>query len=177
MRTQGADAAWILEPVRTEDALPPILELDRAAFKMPWSREMFTSALASPGEFFLFALRAVDDPSLAGFICYRVAVGVLQIATIAIRHDLRRSGLGSKLVQFALAQGFAEGAREATLEVRVSNVPARRLYEHLGFMPVAVQYGYYHSPTEDALLYWRPCHDRGEIGYCEPSSLWPRSAS
>ena len=41
---------------------------------------------------------------------------------------------------------------EATLEVRLSNLPARRLYEKYGFRPVGIRPRYYSDDHEDALI-------------------------
>ena len=46
------------------------------------------------------------------------------------------------------------GAKRATLEVRASNVGARRLYERLGFHVSGSRRNYYSSPVEDALILW-----------------------
>jgi ribosomal-protein-alanine N-acetyltransferase len=46
------------------------------------------------------------------------------------------------------------GARRATLEVRGSNVGARRLYERLGFYVSGTRRNYYTNPVEDALILW-----------------------
>ena len=43
-------------------------------------------------------------------------------------------------------------AREATLEVRLSNIAARRLYEKYGFRPVGLRPRYYSDDGEDALI-------------------------
>ena len=43
-------------------------------------------------------------------------------------------------------------AREATLEVRLSNLAARRLYEKYGFRPVGIRPRYYSDNGEDALI-------------------------
>ena len=54
-----------------------------------------------------------------------------------------------------LAEAAAEGATRATLEVRRSNEPARRLYERFGFAFAGVRTAYYREPVEDALVLWR----------------------
>ena len=59
------------------------------------------------------------------------------------------------LVRFALDEGSRAGAPEAILDVRVSNLAARRVYQRLGFLPVAVRPKYYDAPVEDGLTYAR----------------------
>jgi ribosomal-protein-alanine N-acetyltransferase len=39
------------------------------------------------------------------------------------------------------------------LEVRVSNTPARNLYEKLGFQNMGVRKNFYEQPKEDAIIY------------------------
>ena len=67
----------------------------------------------------------------------------------------RRHGIASAMLTFVLEQAAAEGATRATLEVRRSNDPARRLYERFGFAFAGVRTAYYREPVEDALVLWR----------------------
>jgi ribosomal-protein-alanine N-acetyltransferase len=69
--------------------------------------------------------------------------------------DVRRTGIGSSLLEFVLKKGRELGARRATLEVRRSNEVARLLYERFGFSVAGVRPGYYSKPVEDALILWR----------------------
>jgi hypothetical protein len=78
--------AWSLEPVRDPATLQSVIELDRAAFTMPWRPEMFVRAARS-SEFRLLTLRATGDSRIGGFICYRIA-SELEIATLAVRQDV-----------------------------------------------------------------------------------------
>jgi ribosomal-protein-alanine N-acetyltransferase len=53
----------------------------------------------------------------------------------------------------ALVEGALEaGAEHVTLEVRVGNLDARRLYSRFGFAPVGIRKGYY--TDDDALIMW-----------------------
>jgi ribosomal-protein-alanine N-acetyltransferase len=54
-----------------------------------------------------------------------------------------------------MSEAASRGAVRATLEVRASNVPARQLYESLGFRVTAVRQGYYTQPEEEGLVLWR----------------------
>jgi ribosomal-protein-alanine N-acetyltransferase len=75
-----------------------------------------------------------------------------EILTIAIDPTCRRQGLGRLLLQSALNQMSAGGARTVWLEVRTSNVAARMMYLGSGFVAAGVRRGYYRRPTEDALI-------------------------
>jgi len=68
---------------------------------------------------------------------------------------LRGRGAATSLLEHVIQAGASRGAERATLEVRRSNAPARRLYERLGFEVAATRPNYYVSPSEDALILWR----------------------
>jgi len=74
------------------------------------------------------------------------------ITTFAVAPDRRRQRLGERLLLALLDLASAFHAHEATLEVRLSNLPARRLYEKYGFRPVGLRPRYYSDDNEDALI-------------------------
>ena len=59
-----------------------------------------------------------------------------------------------KLMQDLLKAGREAGAEEFTLEVRVSNVPAIKVYESAGFVSEGIRPGFYEDPKEDANIMW-----------------------
>jgi ribosomal-protein-alanine N-acetyltransferase len=89
---------------------------------------------------------------IVGFAGVWLMVDEAHITTFAVRKTWRRQGVGERLLIALLALAEARGAREATLEVRPSNHPARRLYEKYGFAPVGVRPRYYSDDNEDALI-------------------------
>jgi ribosomal-protein-alanine N-acetyltransferase len=74
------------------------------------------------------------------------------VTTFAVDPRWRRRGIGERLLLGLLDIAVARRAREATLEVRLSNMPARRLYEKYGFRPVGIRPRYYSDNGEDALI-------------------------
>ena len=78
------------------------------------------------------------------------------ITTFAVHPGWRRRGIGDRLLLELLDIALERGAREATLEVRLSNLPARRLYEKFGFRPVGLRPRYYTDDNEDALIMTTP---------------------
>lgn len=53
-----------------------------------------------------------------------------------------------------VVQAMAYGMEAMTLEVRVSNHIAQRLYAKFGFQGAGVRKGYYSDNKEDALIMW-----------------------
>ncbi|MBR5969685.1 MAG: GNAT family N-acetyltransferase, partial [Lachnospiraceae bacterium] len=74
---------------------------------------------------------------------------------VSVSRLCRRRGIGKALLTTALSLARTEhGAENFTLEMRVSNAPARALYERLGFTYEGTRPGYYTHPREDACIYW-----------------------
>jgi ribosomal-protein-alanine N-acetyltransferase len=77
------------------------------------------------------------------------------IATIASHPDWRGCGLGQWIMLALLDAAMARGAATSTLEVRAGNLPARRLYEKLGYEVTGVRTHYYRD-GEDGLIMTTP---------------------
>jgi ribosomal-protein-alanine N-acetyltransferase len=99
-------------------------------------------------------VRTADCP-VAGFCAFWLVFDEIHINNVAIRPQFRGRGIGTALMRHVLVEAGRLGARRATLEVRASNVEARRLYERLGFYVAATRRNYYTHPVEDALILWR----------------------
>jgi ribosomal-protein-alanine acetyltransferase len=98
---------------------------------------------------------AERDGGVAGFLFGRVAAGEFEILNMAVSRAHRRSGIGSKLLVFALEFSISAGSARAYLEVRASNGPAISLYARHGFTECGRRTRYYREPEEDALLFSR----------------------
>ena len=131
--------------------LAGVMDVDRESFAAPWTRAMYEQELLHTGQSFIAVLRTPAHP-VAGYCAYRLVLDETQINNVAVRVDCRGRGYGRALVAFTLEHGRTRGSSVAMLEVRRSNQVARRLYEGLGFLEVAVRSGCYASPVEDALV-------------------------
>jgi len=74
---------------------------------------------------------------------------------VAVAPDFRRRGIATTLLERLFEVTEADPRRGYTLEVRVSNADAIRLYERLGFEARGIRRGYYTDNREDALIMWR----------------------
>jgi ribosomal-protein-alanine N-acetyltransferase len=130
--------------------IPSVHAIERASFVVPWPddayrNELLTNRLAS-----YIVARSGDE--LVGFAGLWVMVDEAHVTTFAVDPRWRRRGIGERLLLALLDLAIARRAREATLEVRLSNMPARRLYEKYGFRPVGIRPRYYSDNGEDALI-------------------------
>jgi ribosomal-protein-alanine N-acetyltransferase len=130
--------------------LDAVHAIERASFSVPWPddayrNELLTNRLAS-----YVVARAGED--IVGFGGLWVMVDEAHITTFAVDPRWRRRGVGVWMLLALLERALARHAREATLEVRLSNMPARRLYEKYGFRPVGLRPNYYTDDGEDALI-------------------------
>ncbi len=98
------------------------------------------------------ALVAERDQHVAGFIVAHTVAGEWEIENVVVHADARRKGIASALLWTVLEYVRAEGPGRVFLEVRESNVAARRLYAVAGFRESGRRKGYYNNPAEDALI-------------------------
>lgn len=145
----SSTGSWQFD-VMAEDDLDAILEIERESFLTPWSRDNFRFEIRSNP--FARNLVVRRDGGVVGYACIWIVGDELKINNIAVRSGWRRRGLGTALVRHVLERGRAEGCTDAELEVRPSNLEARRLYERHGFREVRRRKGYYQDTREDAVV-------------------------
>ncbi|HTN69998.1 MAG TPA: ribosomal protein S18-alanine N-acetyltransferase [Methylomirabilota bacterium] len=88
---------------------------------------------------------------IAGYVLFWLLPDEIDIHNIAVQNEYRRRGLGRLLLDQVIARAQRRLSARVTLEVRVSNIPARKLYESMGFVAAGVRKGYYSDNGEDAL--------------------------
>lgn len=143
----------ILRSAQTSD-LQRLLTLTESCPGAPrWSPGTWQQVLESPQSGIQrIVLIAESVNEFVGFGVLGLADDEAQIESLAVSTSWRRHGVAKRLCHDLLSWARARGARQASLEVRVSNNAARVLYESLGFHDIAVRRGYYREPEEDALL-------------------------
>ena len=144
---------WI-ESLDGEADLNGILDVEAESFTNPWTREMYAWELQNRSVCHILVVRT-PDCAVAGFCAFWLVFDEIHINNLAMRPRFRGQGIGTALLHHVIAEAKDLGARRATLEVRASNDPARRLYERLGFYVAATRRNYYSNPVEDALILWR----------------------
>ena len=138
-----------IEAMRLED-LDEVQRIEEASFSTPWPpnayrSELMTNRLAS------YLVARVDDRIVA-YGGMWLMVDEAHITTFAVHPLWRRQRVGERLLLAFFDLARDRHARELTLEVRLSNLAARRLYEKYGFRPVGLRPRYYSDNHEDALI-------------------------
>lgn len=176
-RGNALSLPYVIEPMTPAD-LDEVMAIERASFRIPWSKRAFLSELSLPYSIFRVArlrrgnwehggeedvspprhrwLRrrsGPERPPVLGYAGFQVILDEGHIMTIAVHPEHRRRGLGTLLLLDLFEQAQKRGVQRLTLEVRVSNVAAQRLYEAFGFHLEGRRLHYY-GDGEDALILW-----------------------
>jgi ribosomal-protein-alanine N-acetyltransferase len=175
----SAQLPYIVEPMTLAD-LDQVMAIERVAFSAPWSLQAYRYEIikneystmlvirqAAPfrgrSESMLSFLGLVRPSSVQGYGGFWLLVDEIHIGTIAVHPKWQGWGLGELLLVSLLDEGIRLGASNATLEVRVSNLPAQGLYHKYGFSVVSRQNRYYADNNEDAYLMSTPLFETPEF--------------
>jgi [ribosomal protein S18]-alanine N-acetyltransferase len=135
----------------TEADLPEVCAIENETFTDPWSEEDFRNSLLDAKNDYL----VVDmDGQIAGYCGFWGVAGEGDIFNVAVKKEFRRQHIGEAMLKALIEKGVARGITSFTLEVRISNEPAIRLYESLGFERAGVRKDFYTKPKEDAVIMW-----------------------
>jgi ribosomal-protein-alanine N-acetyltransferase len=138
-----------VEPMRLED-VPAVHKIESASFPTPWPDYAFRQELQTNRLAHYLIVRIGREAVAYGGLW--LMVDEAHITTIAVLPDWRRHGIGGRLMLGLMDVALVLNARVVTLEVRLSNRPARDLYARFGFKPVGVRPRYYSDNGEDALI-------------------------
>lgn len=150
MRPPEGDLPLTLRPMTAMD-IDQVMGIERESFREPWTKENFEDEISAEDESELTV--AALGEKVAGYtVVWYLGNGVAHLANMAVREECRERGIGRVLVEYVIARAKKETAAQIILEVRESNIEARKLYETLGFRAVGLRKNYYKTEKEDAIL-------------------------
>ncbi|WP_409303970.1 ribosomal protein S18-alanine N-acetyltransferase [Peribacillus sp. SCS-155] len=135
-----------------EEDIDQILIVEKLSFTMPWSRDAFYNELHH-NQFAKYIVLE-DEGKIVGYCGAWLVIDEAHITNIAILPEYRGKKLGEALLLKMMEIAKRHGIIRMTLEVRVSNVVAQRLYEKLGFQRGGIRKNYYTDNLEDAYVMW-----------------------
>jgi len=140
-----------------------VLRIENQVYPRPWSLGLFMSELAMrTGRIYLVAR---VGPAVVGYAGLLFSLEDGHVTTIAVDPQWHRAKVGTRLLLHLARRAIAAGAKNLTLEVRVSNEGAQAMYRQFGFAPAGVRKGYYVETNEDAIVMW--AHDVNTAEYAE----------
>ena len=132
----------------TKDDLGFVADLEKALFSDAWSKEGLAEELNCP---YARSYVLTEDGLPCAYGLFRFLAGEGEVLRIGTLPDKRRRGFARSLMTHYLEK--AEGLQKIFLEVRAGNMPARSLYEAMGFREISLRPRYYRDPVEDAVIY------------------------
>ena len=129
-----------------------VMAIERQVYPRPWSPNLFVAEMSeSSNRCYLVARIDRAVVGYAGMICYGDEAHVTNVAVDPLH---QRHKIATRLFHDLMLGAIEMGAEAVSLEVRVSNWGAQRLYSRYGFRPVGVRKNYYQELKEDALIMW-----------------------
>ena len=152
-----ARARLELRRMRPDD-LEEVMVIERAAFRHPWSPELFRRELEHDWSTILVAIEPLTSAPgkgserIVAFLIYWLVHDEVHILNVAVAPEHRRKGIARMLMAETERRAVQAGAALLTLEVRRSNQGALDLYREFDYRAVGVRPNYYVDEGEDAIV-------------------------
>jgi [ribosomal protein S18]-alanine N-acetyltransferase len=144
-----------IEPMRRRH-LPAVLRIERRVYTRPWSYSLYVGELNLPEAARYYRVARIGG-RVVGYGGLMFVPDEAHVTTLAVHPDWQGRRLGARLLLVLVREAVSRRVEGLTLEVRMSNEPARALYQRFGFAPAGVRKNYYAEVGEDALVMW--AHD------------------
>ena len=129
-----------------KEHLPQIAELEKVCFSEPWSYNSLLDSFEHGTHFFV----CLYSDKVLGYIGINTVLDEGYITNVAVFPEWRRKGIASLILKQLFSFAKEKNLSFISLEVRVSNQSAIKLYQNNGFEPQGVRRNFYRNPTEDA---------------------------
>jgi ribosomal-protein-alanine N-acetyltransferase len=153
-RTVNSKDQVIIASMAEED-LASVIALEERCGLNSLGRDGFEREIANESSIMVVARStnpAAKRSEVVGSLSGWVIADEFQIDNIVVAEALRRRGIGVALLRTGARRANRRGANKAVLEVRAANLPARMLYQKLGFLVSARRPHYYRNPPDHALV-------------------------
>ena len=137
----------------TEEHIEQVLQVEEACFSIPWTREDFQREMRE-NKMAIYRIAMLDD-KIVGYAGMWHVVTEGHITNVAVLEQYRRRGVAKALMEEVINIAQQKQMIGITLEVRISNIAAQKLYTKYGFRPEGFRKNYYQDTKEDAVIMWK----------------------
>ena len=137
----------------TSDDVEAVVKIEEEAYgKHHWAKSSFYDEMSN--NLAKYYVAKLPSGELVGYAGTWHIIDEGHITTIAVKKEFLRNHIGEAIIQKIIDDCYKNNIKYLTLEVRVSNIPAIKLYEKYGFQSLGTRKGYYQDNNEDALIMW-----------------------
>ncbi len=137
----------------TKDDIEDITKIEAEAYgKHHWAKSSFYDEMSN--NLARYYVAKTSSGETVGYAGTWHIIDEGHITTFAVKKDYLRNHIGEAIMQRIIDDCYKDNIKYLTLEVRVSNMPAIKLYEKYGFQSLGTRKGYYQDNNEDALIMW-----------------------
>ena len=137
-----------IRPMTKEDC-EQVASIEAVSFSMPWSKKAFTETVEKQN--FRYYV-AENDGEILGYCGFLYVLDEAEIPNVCVKASARQKGVGKQMMTVLIDEARELGIAVLYLEVRESNMAARKLYEGLGFEENGIRKNFYEQPAENAVL-------------------------
>ena len=133
--------------------LDDIMEIEKGCYGAHhWSRNSFVQELDNQCASYLTVVS--PENKCVGYMGVWRIFDEAHVTNLAVHPDYQGRGLAHLLILSSLDECYKDKIKYMTLEVRVTNERAKKVYDSFGFKSLGVRKKYYQDNGEDALIMW-----------------------
>lgn len=137
----------------SQEHIDDVVGIEESCFYIPWSKKDFEREI-NENKMAIYYV-AVLDQRVVGYAGMWHVVNEGHITNVAVLEPFRRMGVGDALVSKLIEIAEELEMIGITLEVKISNSSAQKLYSKYGFRPEGIRKKYYSDTGEDAVIMWK----------------------
>lgn len=130
-----------------------VLAVEEATFSIPWTRKDFEREMTENNLAIYFV--AVAEGKIVGYAGMWHVITEGHITNVAVLEEYRKQGIGDALMDHLEQVALEKEMIGITLEVRINNTAAQRLYHKHGYRAEGLRKNYYPDTHEDAVIMWK----------------------
>lgn len=137
----------------SREHIQDVVEVEEACFSIPWTKEDFKREVEE-NKMAIYRV-ALCDGKVIGYAGMWHVINEGHITNVAVLQEYRKQGIGERLLQELIEIAEEKEMIGLTLEVKITNIAAQKLYTKYGFRPEGIRKKYYSDTGEDAVIMWK----------------------